>query len=167
MAENVNPLFCKCVGGHLVPVDEEGEARIRRREGRIVEVDAKERRNLLFLRKYWALVRLVYRNAEGIDYPSEDDLHAALKIMCGVRRRIVLPRDVRDPNTGEVIVGATDVCFEPGSIAFHRMTEETFGKFFDRLCNIIITYWWPSITERELKAEVEKMVGIRDASEAH
>lgn len=166
MAENVNPLYCKSIDGKLVPVDEKGEERVRKIAGKIVEVDTKQPRNLKYHRRYWALVNLVYDSVEGIEYPSVDELHSALKIMCGVRKRLVLPRALRDPMTGEIILPANTVCFEPGSIAFHRMSEETFEKFFNRLCDIVATYWWPGITQAWLRAEVEKLIGMRDASEA-
>ena len=133
----------------LQPVDETGEA-VLRKIGRteIVRVEIRRPRNVAFHRKYWALVTIVWSNVDQTNYPTPDDLHAALKIAAGIRARISLP----DGTVG----------FIPGSIAFHRMSEDDFSAFFDGVCNLVAAYFLPGVDCEALRAEVEEMIGIRE-----
>ena len=49
--------------------------------------------------------------------------------------------------------------FIPGSIAFHKMTEDEFRLFYDRVCDMVAEYFLPGVTADELRNEVRLMVG--------
>lgn len=132
--------------GSLKPVDEAGEEALRSMgQGEIIEVEIKRRRNIKHHRKYWALVTLVHQNMDGDRYPTTEDLHSALKISAGLRTRIELP----DGTAG----------FIPGSIAFAKMDQAEFTKFFDRICDLVAKHFLPGVTSDELRAEVEELIG--------
>lgn len=133
--------------GSLRPVDEGGEEALRAiGQGEIVQVEIKRPRNVKHHRMYWALVTLVWQNMDGDRYPTADDLHAAIKIAAGLRTRIELPNG--------------EVGFIPGSIAFHKMDQDAFSKFYDRVCDLIAKHFLPGVTSAELKHEVSLMIGI-------
>lgn len=133
--------------GSLRPADVAGEDVLRKLgQGQFVEIELRRPRNVRFHRKYWALVTLVWNQMDEERYPTAEDLHAAIKIAAGLRTRIELP----DGTVG----------FIPGSIAFHKMTEDDFTAFFDRVCNLIAEYFLPGVTDAELRAEVESLIGV-------
>ena len=135
----------------LRPVDEAGEAALRKiGQGEMMMLEIKRPRNIKHHRLYWALVTLVWQNMDGERYPTAEDLHAALKIAAGLRTRIVLP----DGTVG----------FIPGSIAFHKMDQDAFNEFYERICDLVARHFLPGVTIKELKAEVETMIGAREAA---
>jgi hypothetical protein len=135
----------KTIGGFR-PIDEPGEEVVRKiKRGEVVSIEIKRPRNVAFHRKYWALVTIVHANLDHDRYPSAEDFHAALKICAGLRTRIVLP----DGTEG----------FIPGSIAFHKMSEDDFSAFFDRVCRLVSKHFLPGVDEDALRAEVEELIG--------
>lgn len=133
--------------GSLRPTDSAGEDALRKLgQGQLVEIELRRPRNVRFHRMYWALVTLVWEQLDEERYPTAEDLHAAIKIAAGLRTRIELP----DGTIG----------FIPGSIAFHKMTEDDFAAFFDRVCRLISKHFLPGVTDAELRAEVSNMIGI-------
>jgi len=136
--------------GSLRPVDNAGEEALRKlANGKMVEVEIKRPRNVQFHRMYFALITLVWEQLDEERYPSVEDLHAAIKIAAGLRTRIELP----DGTVG----------FIPGSIAFHRMDGTAFSAFYDKVCDLISRHFLPGVTNAELKAEVEAMIGTTEA----
>lgn len=132
--------------GSLRPVDDAGEEALSKiAQGDLVMVEVKRPRNIKFHRMYWALVTIVWQQLDEYRYPTADDLHAAIKIAAGLRTRIVLP----DGTIG----------FIPGSIAFNKMSQDDFSAFFDRVCNLIAKHFLPGVTDAELRAEVETLIG--------
>src|SRR3990167_9321537 len=132
--------------GSLRPVDEGGEDALRKLgQGELVMIELKRPRNIKHHRLYWALVTLVWQNMDGERYPTVEDLHAAIKISAGLRTRIELP----DGTVG----------FIPGSIAFHKMNQDEFSAFYERVCNLIAKHSLPVAVE-DLKHEVELMIGV-------
>jgi hypothetical protein len=139
-------LFAKSFGS-LRPVDDAGkEALAKLGNGEIVQLELKRPRNIRFHRLYWALLTVVHDNIDGDRYPTVDDLHAAVKIAAGLRTRIELP----DGTIG----------FIPGSIAFHKMDNDEFGRFYDRVCDLVAKHFLPGVDSEALKAEVEQMIGV-------
>jgi len=137
--------------GGLRPIDANGEEALRKiKQGAAVMVEVKQPRNVAFHRQYWALVHIVWENMDGDRYPTPEDLHAAIKIAAGVRTRIELPNG--------------EVGFVPGSVAFHKMGKETFSKFYDRVCDLVAKHFLPGVDQDELRAEVERLIGIREAA---
>jgi hypothetical protein len=132
--------------GSLRPVDTNGEDALRGiGNGELIEVEIKRRRNIKFHRKYFALITLVWENMDQERYPTIEDLHAALKIAAGLRTRIELP----DGTLG----------FIPGSIAFHKMDQGAFDRFFNRVCDLVAKHFLPGVTSEELRHEVETLIG--------
>lgn len=132
--------------GCLRPADQSGEEALSKmRIGDLMQVEIKRPRNLQHHRLFWALIGKVWENIDQERYPSPDDLCAAIKIAAGIRTRIVLP----DGTQG----------FIPGSIAFHKMSQDEFSAFYDRVCNLIAEHFLPGVTSAELRAEVELMIG--------
>ncbi len=115
--------------------------------GSLVQVEVKKPRSLQHHRLYWALISLVWSNMEHERYPSPEDLHGAIKIAAGIRTRIELPNG--------------EVGFMPGSIAFHKMSQDEFTAFYDRVCDLIAKYFLPGCAAEDLKEQVEAMIGIR------
>lgn len=143
-------LAAKTIGG-LRPVDEAGEEVLRRiKRGDCVMVEVKRPRNPAFHRKYWALVNLVHENLDETRYPTPDAFHQALKICAGLRTEIHLPEG--------------QVGYIPGSIAFHKMSEDDFSAFFNRVCNLVSRHFLPGVDEDALRAEVEEMIGVRESA---
>lgn len=133
--------------GSLRPADAAGEEALRKLgQGQLVEIELRRPRNVRFHRMYWALVTLVWEQLDEERYPTAEDLHAAIKIAAGLRTRIELP----DGTLG----------FIPGSIAFHKMSEDDFAAFFDRVCGLVAKYFLPGVTDAELRAEVASIIGV-------
>lgn len=131
----------------LRPADELGEAAIRKiAHGEIVSVEIKRPRNLKHHRMFWALMSLVHDNIDHDRYPTVEDLVAAVKISAGLRTRIELPNG--------------EIGFIPGSIAFHKMDQDEFSKFYDRVCDLIAKHFLPGVKTDDLRREVEIMIGV-------
>jgi hypothetical protein len=134
--------------GTLRAIDEAGEDALRRlANGAMVQVEIKQPRNVRHHRLYWSLVSLVWQNQrEPNRYETPEELHEAIKIAAGLRTEITLP----DGRIG----------FIPGSIAFHKMSQDDFSRFYDRVCDLVAKHFLPGVTSDELKREVESMIGI-------
>lgn len=131
----------------LRPVDQAGEEAFSRYgHGDVVSVEIKKPRNLAFHRLYWALLTIVHDNLDGDRYPTVEDLHAAIKIAVGLRTQIELP----DGTIG----------FIPGSIAFHKMDDLEFGKFFNRVCDLVAKHFLSGVNDADLRMEVQQITGI-------
>lgn len=131
----------------LRPTDQAGEDALRKiGHGEVVTIEMKRPRNVKHHRMFWALMGIVHENIDHERYPTVDDLVAAVKIAAGLRTRIQLP-------SGEV-------GFIPGSIAFHKMDQDEFSKFYDRVCDLIAKHFLPGVDKADLRREVEIMIGV-------
>lgn len=138
--------LCHKYLGSLRPADVGGEDALRKiGQGELVMVEVKRPRNVRHHRKYWALVTLVWENIDTDRYPTAEDLHAAIKIAAGLRTPIQLP----DGTMGYI----------PGSIAFHKMSQDDFSAFFEKVCDLVCKHFLPGVTNEELRAEIENIVG--------
>lgn len=113
--------------------------------GALVQIEVKRPRNIQHHRLYFALVSLVWDNIDHDRYPSVEDLHGAIKIAAGLRTRIELP----DGTQG----------FMPGSIAFHKMSQDDFSSFYSKVCDLVARHFLPGVNSEDLKREVESMIG--------
>lgn len=139
-------LRCQKNLGGLRPADDASYDAFRKiANGSFVTVEIHRPRNGKMHRLYWALVSLVWQNQER--YSTADDLHAAIKIAAGLKTRIELP--------------GGQVGFIPGSIAFHKMKQDEFDQFYDRVCDLVAKHFLPGVTSETLKREVEEMIGAR------
>lgn len=138
-------LLCMKQFGTLRPIDQAGEDALRKiKHGAVIQVEIKQPRNVQHHRLYWALMSLIAENTER--YPDAESVSDAVKISVGLRTRIKLP----DGTVG----------FIPGSIAFHKMDQDEFSKFYDKVCDAVSKHFLPGVTSDELKREVESMIGV-------
>lgn len=141
--------FLKAGPNTIEVADADTEAWLAKKAyGTFIEVDAKEPRNGAHHRLFWALVKKVFENQEV--WPTQDLLVAALKIGAGCSTTI----HVKLPDES---MAAT---FLPKSISFGKMDQGQFDRFYDRVCDVVIRDFWPSMRKDTLKAEVAEMVGI-------
>lgn len=132
--------------GALRPSDDCGVEALRKiGQGEVVSVEIKRPRNIKHHRMFWALMTIVWEQLDSDRYPTVEDLVAAVKISAGLRTRIELPSG----ETG----------FIPGSIAFHKMDQDAFSSFYDRVCDLLAKHFLPGVTSDELRREVEIMIG--------
>jgi hypothetical protein len=96
---------------------------------------------------FWALMSIVHENMDHERYPTVEDLTAAVKIAAGHRTRIELPSGEHG--------------FIPSSIAFHKMDQDAFSKFYDKVCDLICKHFLPGVESDALREEVEIMCGVR------
>ena len=133
--------------GALIPYDDAAKAVLDKfGQGTVIWMDPKQPRNERHHRKYWALISLVWDNVDHEQYPSPEDLHDAIKISVGLRTRIHLP--------------SGKLAYRAGSIAFSKMDQTEFSKFYDRVCDLIAKHFLPGVTSETLKHEVEQLTGI-------
>ena len=105
-------------GLHLEPANIESQAALEKiPQRKLVEVDARQSRNVQHNSLYWSMLQRIS------DWMDQDDvtpevLHDFMKIECGA---VVL---IRLPN------GETRK--QPGSTAFHRMDQIGFSEFFEK-----------------------------------
>ena len=138
-------------GASLVPTDDESaNALAKIKDGKQVLAEVTQPRNIEFLRKYWALVGLVFANLpERLEpiFPTQNRLHEEIKYKAGVF------------TTHRMADGQLAVRI--GSIALHKMKQDEFDKFFSKVCDIVAKYFLHGITSKELRDEVERMIGMR------
>ena len=139
--------------GALRPVDEAGEAILRTlAQGELVEITLRRPRNLKHHRLFWALASLVWEQMDNPDdFPSVEDLVTELKVVTGHYTKRLIHMD-----------GKRWTVLTPKSISFAAMEQPAFEEFFERCCDWIIANVLPSVTQEELRAELEILVGIRD-----
>jgi hypothetical protein len=131
----------------LRPADEAGAEALKKiGHGEVVTIETKRPRNVKHHRMFWALMSIVHDNIDHDRYPSVEDLVAAVKISAGLRTRIELPNG--------------EVGFIPGSIAFHKMDQDEFSKFYDRVSDLIAKHFLPGVNKDDLRREVEIMIGV-------
>lgn len=147
------------IGRGLVPVDDD-DVLTRIGEGEIVTVDMKHPRNAKRLRYYWALMKLVHDNIENELHPTVEDLSDAVKVMVGHRKRFWIPPGVtlEDGST----TGPTGIFgYAPKSIAFGNMEEADFGRFVDRVVDLIVKWFLPGLSRQTVYKRVAEMTGLR------
>lgn len=144
----------------LFPTPEFAEAFTKLGDGEVVTVEVKLARNLDRLRFYWALVTLVHDNVENELHPTKEDLSDSIKIMVGCRTRIWIPPGVVLEDGTRT--GATGIFgYRPGHINFATMEEKDFIDFVDRVVDLIVKWYMPTITGPQLLKKVEEMCGIK------
>lgn len=129
--------------GALRPVDEDGERALRSfRNGDLVQLEIKRPRNLKHMRKFFALMQLVYENQER--YATVEALVNAIKISIGHYDVLALPNG--------------DRAQIPKSIAFHAMDQVAFEKFYDQVIKLVVVHFLPHVTEEFLERKIQDLV---------
>jgi NAD-dependent DNA ligase len=133
--------------------DESADALAKIKEGKQVTAEIKRSRNPQMHRLYFALVRLVFDNLPeemAKRYPTQDQLHNAMKVSAG----IYTPFTLADGREGLI----------PGSISFEKMDQAAFEAFWAKVCDAVEKYFLPGVTSKELRDTVEGMIGMRTAA---
>ena len=132
--------------GHLVPADAvsaEMMEEIPLNTGLMVEVRVP--RNIRQFKLAWALASIVSKSTDYL--PDRETAMSWLKIKSRHVRMIV------DPKTGEVAI-------VPKSISFAALDQTGFARVLNRMVYVTITDIIPGMNEGDLRAELEKIVGI-------
>ena len=111
----------------------------------VYRADIVKPRELTSLRRYWALVNMVYSNSD--QFSSTECLHQYLKIRCGHCTPIT------NKLTGEVFL-------VPNSISFSTLDEVEFQKVWKSIVDIICNEILPGITDVEIEYELQKVCGL-------
>lgn len=160
MAKGTTFLARRDLGG-LKPIDEIGEAAIRRLPlDKIVEVTVVSKRNLELHRLYWVLLGIIFHNLpEAIkeNYAGVESFHKKMKVFCGVGEDWEVEKDFLSPSGRMIRAGS--IVIEQGSIAFGAMDDLEFIRFFENVCLVAIKVWLPTVTIQALRDEVERITG--------
>ena len=142
-------ILCVVTENGLAPKydsDREEFSRLKRNTDVLVEVGQK--RNYEFHKKFFALLKLTYDNfpermEDKLNVHSAEDLRTRLKIdlgLCGVSHY----------GNQSVIV--------PKSIAFDKMDETEFEKFYKMSVNHILKNYLKGVTNEQIEEEIWKFL---------
>ena len=115
-------LLVKMHNGRLIPMFDSDAEKLKRckfKEGEVYEGEFKQPRNIMFHRKYFALMNLCFENQEHFD--NIDDLRDYITCKSGFYKKVVTP------NGGEMI--------KPDSISFASIDEASFSELYDKTLN--------------------------------
>ena len=108
-----------------IAYDSDYEKCKRLKVGEIYFFEVKKQRNILFHRKFFALINLVFENQEV--YSNADDLRYDLTIEAGFFTR-------RTNLEGDQVK-------KPKSISFSSMDETEFEQLYDAFLNVVVKYF--------------------------
>ena len=135
-------LFRKQLGA-LRPADEGGEEALSKiANGDLVMLEFKRPRNPSHHRLFFALLNIVYSNQDT--YDTFEGFRAGFTISLGWCDTAI----GRDGTVG----------FTPKSISFASMDQTAFDVFFDDAVNLVCQRWLPTVTNEELRREIQEMV---------
>jgi len=129
--------------GALRPVDALGEELLSELpSGEDVKVTITRSRNLLFFRKFHALLAVLFPHQSY--YPTQTKFRKAVQIALGYCEETILP-------SGKIMV-------EAESIAFHKMKEEDFEQLMKRFFELAETRILPGIDRKDVEREWEEVM---------
>ena len=142
-------ILCVVTENGLVPKydsDREEFSRLKRNTDVLVEVGKK--RNYEFHKKFFALLKLTYDNfpermEDKLNVHSAEDLRTRLKIDLGLY-------EVSHYENQSVIA--------PKSIAFDKMDETEFEKFYKMSVNHILKNYLKGVTNEQIEEEIWKFL---------
>lgn len=142
-------ILCVVTENGLVPKydsDREEFSRLKRNTDVLVEVGQK--RNYEFHKKFFALLKLTYDNfpewmEDNLNVHSVEDLRTRLKIDLGLY-------EVSHYGNWSVII--------PKSIAFDKMDETEFEKFYKMSVNHILKNYLKGVTNEQIEEEIWKFL---------
>lgn len=144
MSKERPPIFVQRRGSFLVPqAPIDSELLDGFPSGKPLRVAITQPRSVPQLRLYWSMLRLVADNMET--EVTTEALHGWIKMRCGVSVAIPLRS------------GAVDQV--PGSVAFDKMDQEAFGRFFDRAMDLVVEHLIPGLGKADLSREARLMLG--------
>ena len=122
----------------LVPIDGPGQEMLAGiSQNEIVKAKISRPRNVQHHRKFFALLNLVFENQEK--YVSPNELLAAVKIAVG--------------HVDVIDVGGCPYRI-PKSIAFHKMDQTEFDRFYASVVDVVLKHFLPGVTRDELRQEL-------------
>jgi hypothetical protein len=105
----------------------------------VFEIEYRKPRNLLFHRKYFALMKLAFENQS--DYRNLNDLRRDISIVAGYYDEVV------NKVTGEVYK-------MPKSISFSQMDEIEFSELYERTKDVICK--WLGVNDESIEEEIHQ-----------
>lgn len=113
-----------------------------------VLVECGQKRNYEFHKKFFALLKLTYENfpewlEDSLNVHSVEDLRTRLKVDLGIY-------EVSHYGNQSVII--------PKSIAFDRMDETEFEKFYKNSVNYILKNYLKGVTNEQIEEEIWKFL---------
>ena len=130
-------------GETLVPADRMAAEDLAKLPlGRSIAVEAKRARSVQHNRLFFALLRKVVENMDGV---TENALRSWLKVQLGYVEHMPL--------------GFGRSYAAPSSMSFDAMPQDEFNAFFDKSVALICSEVIPGLGKPELLAEVEAMLG--------
>ena len=134
-------VFIRSITG-LVPDDDNArEALLGVAPGTLVACEVSRPRNLKLLRLYWKMASTV-GDAVGVHRDAVSDV---VKLRTGHFRTVKT---------------ASGIHYFPKSIAFSKMHEGEFRKFFDEACTIVCREFIPHMNPGALRDDIMRMVGV-------
>lgn len=129
-------LFLFSKGGALHPFNEEAESFIKKKNHKMVLAKVSEPRNLAHLRKFFAMIDVIYENQS---HYSKDELVNLCKI-----------------RAGHVVYCKTKDGIErwPSSISFAKLEQSKFNDFYDRAVDWVCAEVIPGLDKGCLSDEV-------------
>lgn len=146
MADTV---FMQRTLGGLKATDAAGEEALAKiKPGQEVKVEITRPRHLVFHRKYFALLNVIYPHQSA--YPTMTSFRGAMAVALGFGETVKLSR-------GRSII-------LPHSISFASMDQTEFEQLYDKTVELILTRILPGIDRDDVAREVEQvMLGYSEA----
>jgi hypothetical protein len=130
--------FLKSVGGVLLPSDDECiESMNKIKNGTEIMIEYKQKRNVKFHRKAFALLNLVLKNQDK--YSNINDLLVEFKLKSG--------------HYEEHITTKGKIIYVPKSIAFSEMDELEFNELYSKFIDIALQHFI-SMSKEELEQQI-------------
>ena len=117
-------LIVQIINSKIIPLyNSDYEKLSKIRPGVEYQIEIKQPRNVLFLRKFYALMNLTFDNQEHFD--NLDSMRKWLQMKAGYYTETITP---------------TGVMFEPKSISFASMDELEFNELYQRVMDQVCEF---------------------------
>lgn len=137
--------FRKAKGGFLVPDDQDTIDLMQGiKTDDVYQFEYKKPRNYKFLKKFRALVQVVFDNQDK--YKNKEDLVVELKLQVG--------------HYEEHITLGGKVTYQPKSISFASMDELEFGVFYNKVVDVVLKHFLIEIDKDDFDYMVNEIVGF-------
>ena len=137
-------LQLKKVQGSLIPSLPDDEQKLSKwKFGDVLQCEVKKPRNVLFHRKFFALINVVFTNQDK--YTNQEDLLTEIKLKTGHYK--------------EHITTKGNVVYLPKSISFAQMDEMEFSMFYSKTIDVVLKNFMP-VEETELNRMVDEVLGF-------
>ncbi len=129
----------------FAPSDELSEQRTKRIPlGEIVRAEIKKGRNVLFHRKYFALLNLVFQNQDK--YKNLEDLLVEIKLKIGYYTEHITTKGI--------------VIYVPKSISFAGCDQSTFEEIYSKTIDVCLEHFM-FIDEQDLRQKVNEELELK------